>query len=204
MRPPSLQLRVLAAVVDRPGQLDLAALAERVLPWQPRPYRTRAERAAVHRERDAHRRDAHRRVKNALRELARPAQQLIWPVAETRLEAASAARFADAGLAALQGPARGQVRDGAIVGWRPVGPPGSHAAAIVAALAAGPLAPGALLRQTGGRCASGSENGAWREAYDRLVADGTVVAASARWPTPAGIARVDAARAAGRLGPPGA
>ncbi len=198
-RAPPLSLRVLAAVVDRPGQLDAPAIAERLLPWTPRPYRTSAERAAVLAERDAHRARALRRVQNALRELARPGNPAVAPVRHVALEALSAAAYAREGLAGLRAPARHETRAGAIVGRHPGAVPGSHAAAIVAALAAGPMTPGELATATGGRCASGHENGAWREAYGRLVEDCIVVASRHRWPTAAGIARVDAARARGLL-----
>lgn len=198
-RAPPLSLRVLAAIVDRPGQLDAEALAQRLMPWTPRPYRTAAERAAVHAARDAHREDARRRVMNALRELARPRVGLIHPARLVRLEEHSAAVYAREGVAGLRGPGRLRTRAGALVGTCEEDVPGGHPEAILAVLAEGAVSPGELAAASGGRCGSGHENGAWREAFERLVDDGVVVPARCRWPTEAGVAKVAAARARGVL-----
>lgn len=196
MKGPSLTLRVLAEVVHRPGQLDVPALARRVLPWAPRPYRSWAEVL----ERNQHRRKAEKRVRNALRELARRGD--VQPARLVHLERFSREALLRDGMSAIREPSLVE-RGGQLVGRRDGRPLGTHAERILQALLeAGPLAPGTLQARTGGVYGNGRENGAWREAYARLARSGTILPPSLRWPTTAGVERVRRAQDAGVLSTP--
>lgn len=196
MKGPSLTLRVLAKVVHRPGQLDVPALARRVLPWTPRPYRSWAELA----ERGMHYGRAEKRVQNAIWELARRGD--VRPAKLVHLEPFSREALLRHGMLAIREPHLVE-RGGQLVGRREGAPVGTHAEHILRVLLeGGPLPVGTLRAASGGLRASGAEKTAWRDAYAGLVRSGTILPPALRWPTKAGVERVQHARLAGVLAAP--
>jgi len=209
LRPPPFTLRVLAEVVDAPGLLDSRRVALRVAEdlarVAPRPYATHAERtgelarrAAVQRERQVALNEWEARVHGALAQLRRRGH--MEKATMCRLDPSTERVVRERGIQSVRrfwwrSTSEADHRKG-IVDAPPLS---GHALAIVEVLLKGPCRPGELRARTNGLTPSGSERGAWRRAWDRLVDDGVVVPLRMRWPTEAGRARVDRAREQGVL-----
>jgi len=188
-----LKWRVLGCLVDFPVGLTVEQITARLLPPLPPagPLPTAAawrERRALRAEREELRDKLAVKVSRAVRRLK--VEGLVMPCGHPRLDPAELDQFRRHGWERFR-RVEDIERGGCIVGR--IRPPATEQErfrrAIVETLAAAPdgVPYRHLLEMTGGSSESGAETGNWRQAFQELVRDSTVIPARARRPTLKGL-----------------